>query len=519
MKKINSARLSQYFFLLLFLLLFTQTEYRGHDEISLAVNSFLRADPLVLTTYVLAAKTFTWLLLPALFVLIFTLCLGRFFCGWLCPLGTILDLFTTGIKKTVPLQFLKGNLKYWLLFSLLAAAIFNLNLAGLFDPLSILIRAGTFFFYPVFGNAARQGWAGLYHIMGDSRDYLTPGYALLRDYLLPFRETFYPLAFLSAFLLLFIIFLERYEKRNWCRNLCPLGTLLGIIGSFSPFHRRPIRLCDDCRTCANVCPTAFDQELMQEASCIRCLVCLDACRRKRVAFPFAPSAKGRQAQLPERRLLLGGLVAGFFLSGFSRFRFPVQNERLLRPPGVTDEKTFLEKCVRCGECMKVCLRSALYPALHQAGLEGIYTPVLIPRLGYCEYNCTLCGQVCPNEAIPHLPASAKKRAVIGKAVFDRNHCLPFARKINCIVCEEHCPIPQKAIRSEVSAEIDLTGEKLLLKKPYVVNELCNGCGICENVCPLEGKAGIEVFAVKDRTALPDPAHAGGKKKDTGYMLR
>ncbi len=510
MKKIRAARLSQWFFLLLFLLLFTQTEYRGSDEIFLAVNSFLRADPLVLISYVLATKTFTWLLLPALFVLVSTLLLGRFFCGWLCPLGTILDLITPLIKKTTPLPFLKGNLKYWLLFPLLAAALFNVNLAGLLDPISILIRAGTFFFYPLFGNAIKQGWAGLYNLMGDSRDYLAPGYALLRDYLLPFRDTFYPLAFLSALIFFLIILLERYERRNWCRNLCPLGTLLGIAGSFSLFKRLPACLCEDCRACATLCPTSFDQELMQEAACIRCLTCFSSCRRKRVAFSLAPSANTGPRYFLERRLLIGGLVSGFFLSGFFRFRFPWANERLLRPPGVTDEKVFLEKCVRCGECIKVCLRSALYPAVHQAGLEGLYTPVLIPRLGYCEYNCTLCGQVCPTSAIPRLPTREKRRAVIGKAVFDKNHCLPFARKINCIVCEEHCPIPQKAIRSEVLEETDMTGKKLLLKKPYVVNELCNGCGICENVCPLEGKAGIEVFAVTDRTALPEPARAAGK---------
>ena len=91
--------------------------------------------------------------------------------------------------------------------------------------------------------------------------------------------------------------------------------------------------------------------------------------------------------------------------------------------------------------------------------------------------------------------------MIGKAVFDKNHCLPFARRIDCIVCEEHCPIPQKAIRSETVVMTGFGGEKRSVKAPYVVEELCNGCGICENVCPLEGKAGIEVFAVKNRTPL------------------
>ncbi len=504
MKKITTARVSQLLFLLLFLVLFVQTEYRGSDEISLAVNSFFRADPLVLATYLLAAKTVTWLLLPAVLVLIFTMLLGRFFCGWLCPLGTILDLVTARINKTAPLRLLKGNLKYWLLFPLLFSALFNANLAGLFDPIAILVRALTFFFYPIFGNAVRQWWVWLYRIMGDSRDYLEPGYALLRDHLLPFRETFYPLAFLSALLFLAIIFLERYETRNWCRNLCPLGTLLGIAGKLSPFRRLPSRLCDDCRACATICPASFDREILQTSECIRCMACRPGCDRKRVTFRLGASSVDGQRFFPERRILVGGLVSGFFLSSFFRFRLPAHEERLLRPPGVTDERAFLQKCVRCGECMKVCLKNALYPSVHQAGVEGIYTPIVMPRLGYCEYNCTLCGQVCPTSAIPNLPVKEKKKAVIGKAVFDKNHCLPFAKKINCIVCEEHCPIPRKAIRSEMAEDTDASGKKFMLKKPYVVDDLCNGCGICENVCPLEGKAGIEVFAVKDRTPLKEP---------------
>jgi Pyruvate/2-oxoacid:ferredoxin oxidoreductase delta subunit len=163
--------------------------------------------------------------------------------------------------------------------------------------------------------------------------------------------------------------------------------------------------------------------------------------------------------------------------------------------------------------MKVCLKNALYPAVMQAGVEGVFTPVVTPRLGYCEYNCTLCGQVCPTGAIPNLPKEVKKKEVIGKAVLDRNHCLPYARNIDCIVCEEHCPIPQKAIRSEEVEEIDFRGRKVRLKRPYVVDELCNGCGICENVCPLEGRAGIEVYAVRDRTPLADPDQAALEEND------
>ena len=73
--------------------------------------------------------------------------------------------------------------------------------------------------------------------MGEHRDSLAPGYGYIRDYLLPFRETLYPLAFLSALLFFLVSFLERYGERTWCRQLCPLGTLLGIAARFSPLSR------------------------------------------------------------------------------------------------------------------------------------------------------------------------------------------------------------------------------------------------------------------------------------------
>ncbi len=148
--------------------------------------------------------------------------------------------------------------------------------------------------------------------------------------------------------------------------------------------------------------------------------------------------------------------------------------------------------------MKVCPRNALYPSSLEAGIYGFYTPMVIPRLGYCEYNCHLCGQVCPTGAIPDLRLDEKKKAVLGLAVFDKNHCLPYAKKLNCMVCEEHCPIPDKAIRFETVDENDYEGKELTLKKPYIVEKLCTGCGICEYVCPVEEKAAVEVFKKQKR---------------------
>ncbi len=500
--KHTPARIAQLLFLALFIVLFLHTEYRGRDEINAAVNSFFRADPLVLVSYWLATWSFSWLLFPALLMIVATMLLGRFFCGWICPLGTILDLLSPKKRQAGRLAFLGGRLKYWLLLPLLSASLFNLNLSGLLDPIAILLRGLTFFIHPLMGVTAREGWVGLYRTIGEHRDSLAPVYELLRSFLLPFRETVYPLALFSMVLLLAIILLERLETRAWCRYLCPLGTLLGWLGRFSPFKRVPAGLCADCGQCRELCNMTFNQGVLDKEQCTHCLDCEKGCPHSRIIFkPVLDGWQTTKPMLPERRLLLGGMASGLLLALPVRFRSPDQASTLLRPPGVRDEKEFLEKCVRCGECMKVCLKNALYPAAWQSGYIGLYTPLVIPRLGYCEYNCTLCGQVCPTAAIPNLPVAAKRREVIGKAVFIKDHCLPFAKKMECIVCEEHCPIPAKAIRSrEVTVRND-AGKMVVVKEPYVVEEICNGCGICEYVCPVETRAGIQVFAVKSRSPI------------------
>jgi Pyruvate/2-oxoacid:ferredoxin oxidoreductase delta subunit len=132
----------------------------------------------------------------------------------------------------------------------------------------------------------------------------------------------------------------------------------------------------------------------------------------------------------------------------------------------------------------------------------LWLPIAVMREGYCEYNCNLCGQVCPTDAILPLALEEKQRTAIGLAYFDKNICIPYARNSDCIVCEEHCPTPDKAIKFEVKEVRLSTGDVKNVKYPYVVRELCIGCGICEEKCPLPGKAGVFVINENQRRFSP-----------------
>lgn len=168
---------------------------------------------------------------------------------------------------------------------------------------------------------------------------------------------------------------------------------------------------------------------------------------------------------------------------------------LVRPPGSTAEDEFLGKCIRCGECMKVCPTNAIQPAFVEGGITGLWTPVLKMKLGYCEYECNLCSQVCPTHAIRSLSLEEKQQVKIGTAFFDRNRCLPYASARTCIVCEEHCPTPKKAIWYEEVEVMTPDGTRTTVKQPRVNPELCIGCGVCENKCPITDQSGVYVTSV------------------------
>ncbi len=235
------------------------------------------------------------------------------------------------------------------------------------------------------------------------------------------------------------------------------------------------------------------------AECVMCLDCLADCPQDEMGLVFGlPGQAGVEAtggDFISRRQALGAMAlgtAGVLLAGIDvHAKYP--HGMLVRPPGAQDEEEFLSSCVRCGLCIRTCPTTGLQPASGEFGLAGVWTPRLAARLGACDYACTVCGEVCPSGAIPLLELAEKRETVIGMASIDRNRCLPWAYDKMCIVCEEMCPRPDKAIRLEEVRVMDAGGQEVLLQRPYVLRDLCIGCGICENQCPLAGEAAIRVY--------------------------
>ena len=63
------------------------------------------------------------------------------------------------------------------------------------------------------------------------------------------------------------------------------------------------------------------------------------------------------------------------------------------------------------------------------------------------------------------------------------------------MCEEHCPLPEKAIWLEEVTVLNARGSKVVVKQPHVNAELCIGCGICQDKCPVSDRAAIRVTSV------------------------
>ncbi|MBM4284631.1 MAG: 4Fe-4S binding protein [Deltaproteobacteria bacterium] len=444
MRIVTVRRLSQVFFLILFLW-FCITATLGTAWWRLRgwpVNWFLELDPLTALATVLATGTLYTSLAWALLTLFITLLVGRFFCGFVCPLGALSQAAGWLARRRLdpagreaanrhhPLQ----SFKYYLLSFLLLLALLGSVQTGVFDPLPLVYRSVNLALAPLADN--RLG--------------------VLSDV---------PRAYASVWLIgvvfLAVLGLTVALPRFFCRFLCPLGALFGLLSRFTPWRLgKSEDKCGDCRLCEQYCEGACRPSgAIIGGECVLCFNCFDRCPAGRLTFAGRASAAG-EAGLPDlsrRGFVLSG--AGVLLAslwGVGALAGPNRNPTLIRPPGALDEERFLGRCIRCGQCMRVCPANILQPALLESGVQGLWTPVVNYRLGLsgCLPTCVACGHLCPTAAIRPLsleerqglgPFAKHGPIRLGTAFVDRGRCLPWALDRPCLVCQEVCPVSPKAI--------------------------------------------------------------------------
>jgi ferredoxin len=331
---------------------------------------------------------------------------------------------------------------------------------------------------------------------------------VLGQIVLEFKQPHFRQGFLLGLLSLTILALNLRVTRFWCRALCPLGALLGLVSRWSILGlEKHATRCEDCNRCLLHCQGGDDPipgAPWRKADCHLCMNCVGDCPESGIQFRFFPRSTMREGADLKRRKALTSLAAGAAALPLLRSNTGLAaeaNERLIRPRAALAEEDFLARCIRCGACMKVCPNNSLHSAVTEGGWEGIWTPVLVPRIGYCEPSCSLCGQVCPSGAIWEFTSREKawvsggedrKPIRIGTAFYDRGRCLPWAMAMECIVCEEWCPTSPKAIYLLPAEVIDAAGNKKTVRQPYLDPERCVGCGACEFACPVRDRPAIYV---------------------------
>lgn len=250
-------RIVQFSFLGLFLVLAWSAAYPpgAWNE-----NAFLRFDPLA--AFLAVSRSRLWSnLLPAWIILAGSFFSGRFFCGWICPLGTILDTVPSFRRRRKlfsprPRDLPGGStgrgerrlrFKYVFLVLLLILVLSGINLLWIFDPLVIANRDVIF-------------------VLTGSVPFVLLGLLIL--------------ALLAG-------------SRFWCREICPLGaclSLVGLAGSRLPAAASPLALvkdekaCVHCGRCSRACPFEIAEVCISERTgrltvpdCALCGECVEAC--------------------------------------------------------------------------------------------------------------------------------------------------------------------------------------------------------------------------------------------------
>lgn len=446
---------------------------------------FLVIDPLVSISTAIASRNWVWSLAYAAIMLVICIWIPRGFCGYICPLGTLIDLFDWAIGRHFQRFHVSSDgwwvhIKYYLLAATLLCSFMGVLVSGYVAAIPVITRG-----FLLIGEPLQSGFLRGWHLVPA----MNSG------------------AIFSISLFLGVLGLGILRPRFWCKYVCPSGAVFSLGNLFRASERKVESSCIHCNKCIEVCPfDAIKPDFTTRVTdCTLCQTCGGVCPTHAIKFvergnvvelkvendpPTGETPLGRRGFFSAAAGTAAAGVGAVVFSGISKSfgaRLAETDWLPVRPPGSVPEPEFLQMCIRCGECFKACPNNVLQPLAFQQGLEGLWTPHVAADWAGCESSCNACGQVCPTGAIRALPLEEKRHARMGLAIVDTETCLPLANREACQLCVDECNaagyeaiefIQVHTETDEAGAPIEGTG----YLAPLVLPEKCVGCGLCQTRC-------------------------------------
>ncbi len=230
------------------------------------------SDPLAVVSQAAASQKFYWpFILTGLIPLIFTLILGRFYCGWICPATFLYELNSNLAVLLNKMGIRSGNRRFDRRFKYLVLAVGVTLSAVAGAVLTAAIYPPAIVGREIYYGIAQGGYSHV--VLG--------GFGAGAVF---FFTT-----------LLFDLFVSR---RGFCRYLCPGGALYSLLGRYRVLRiQRVVEECNDCAKCNAVCEFGLDplrDSFGQE--CNNCTACIAICPTD--AFEFKFSVKDKVFQGP-----------------------------------------------------------------------------------------------------------------------------------------------------------------------------------------------------------------------------
>lgn len=471
-----------------------------------------------------------------------TFVFGRIYCSVICPLGIFQD-FVAWIAKRVH----RGKKTYlykkplpWLRWGVLVLSVGAFCLG--FGALLCLVEP-----YSMYGRIVNGIFRPVYILFNNSVLVSDNASGSMAFSTLSFSSVFLSLGgFLVAISSFFVIGILAWRGgRTYCNTICPVGTFLGIFSRFAIFRvRLDSEKCKSCGMCAKKCKAScLDArgKKVDTSRCVDCFNCLGTCnfdalsykagnpfgKQKVIQIESAPKPEKPEDKTRARREFLitsasmaasVPVIAGVAATVSNTVMVQPEPDKVYKtgqhawkrsnpvaPPGALSYEHLLQHCTACHLCVAKCPQHILKPSLVEYGLKGMFVPVMNFTSSFCNYDCTICSEVCPNGAIDilgmarkrnvEIPESKAERAElmrkeknyaqIGRVVFVKENCVVPVDGTFCGACDEHCPTKAVSMVPYGDPEKGLT-------IPHIDQSICIGCGGCESICPARPHKAIYV---------------------------